>query len=266
MRYGLFVLTGIFVGMAAGDVYADHDELPECPNRIEYADGSRLKYGSTFYYPDGDYLKYGSTLYYPNGNYLKYGSTIYYEDGDYLKYGSTLYYPNGNYLKYGSTFYYQDGDYLKYGRTFYYENGNYARYGNTLYRENGTRTAFPVTLHEDVGETGYLRAYVETDDEDVELMMDDLLVQTEQASIFSFWEGTDFRSFYVQLETGVPGEVVSIRIDDNGADCRLGDGRGGPGDDRFTIRSEAGDVQVQVKPGYSPRQVRRVLEEALDSL
>jgi hypothetical protein len=276
MKYLLSVFLLTIMLLVTTAAQADHRDRigPECPSSIQYSNGQYLKSGSTYYYSTGQYLRAGSKLYYVNGQYLKTGSNIYYQSGQYLKAGNNIYYPNGQYLKAGSNYYYSNGQYFKAGYNYYYKNGQYAKVGGRLYRPDGSTSAFPVTIEEDIGAVGHLKGYLTTSDDNVHLELNNLSTSSQFVEIKGIWEGTILNKFDIHISTGVRNEDLLLRVDGSSVKCNLlipGPGPGpGPGPDpidrEFTIRSEAANVRVVVKDGYSVREVREALQHALDDL
>jgi|GEM_PF-5990264 len=237
-----------------------------CGSTIYYRNGQYLKSGSTFYYDNGQYLKSGSTLYHSNGQYLKSGSTFYYANGQYFRSGSTLYHQNGQYLRSGSTWYYQNGQYLKSGSTFYHPNGQYARSGSSLYRDDGSRTEFPVTLTAHLASSttpNYVRYVVDKSSEALSFHLDEFvdnnLVTARLEPV------SDSFTARFAINTGYSGEYVNIVVSADGTldSCTTS---GGSEPTQFRLDGNAASLDVTVKTGHDPAEVRRVLQEALDSI
>lgn len=235
-----------------------------CSSTISYRNGQYLKSGSTFYFDNGQYLKSGSTLYHANGQYLKSGSTFYYANGQYFRSGSTLYHQNGQYLRSGSTWYYQNGQYLKSGSTFYHQNGQYARSGSSLYRDDGSRTEFPVTLKASLGSPGYVQFVVDKTSDSSSFHLDGF-VDNNLVTAKLEVSGDSFTTLF-SINTGYTGEYVNLVIDSNGnlESCATSGGQTGP--TQFRLDSRAATIDVTVKSGHDSAEVRKVLQEALNSL
>jgi hypothetical protein len=274
---------------SGGTFYYSNGNYLKSGSSVYYSNGNYLRSGSTLYYRNGNYLKSGTTLYHANGNYLRSSSTWYYANGNYLKSGSTLYYPGGNYLRSGSTLYYQNGNYLRSGTTFYHPNGSYARSGSTLYRPDGTRTPFDVLLTENIGTEGTLTATVSATSELISIELP-RIVDTADATGEVVWNGFgsdetqltryvlkdplastiateqaggDFR-LETQIDTGAPGEQLTLRVSPNGDyECFL---EGGGAQRDFTLDLDAARLEVHVKPGYDPATVKAALQRALNEL
>lgn len=250
-----------------------------------YANGNYAMNGSYLYYPNGSYLKNGSYLYYPNGNYLKNGSYLYYANGNYFKNGSYLYYQNGNYIKNGSYYYYSNGNYAKNGSYVYYPNGNYARNGSQLYRPDGSQSPLDELTLADM-DSGAVVKYIVTRSEfdawiDIGPQTIDgntvkLGYNSADGSInpvfevangeapTSFVENAGDFDLHIAIPTGYDGEVVKIDYTSGTFNCKVESNGSVP--DQFFINSDAADISVTVKPGYSPAAVRAALLEALQSL
>ena len=235
-----------------------------CPSSISYRNGQYLKSGSTFYYDNGQYLQSGSTLYHPNGQYLKSGSTFYYANGQYFRSGSTLYHQNGQYLRSGSSWYYQNGQYLKSGSTFYHQNGQYARSGSTLYRDDGSTTNFPITLKASLGAPGYVEFIVDRSSDSSSFHLENF-VDNNLVSAKLEVSGDTFTSLF-SINTGYPGEYVNLVVGPNGnlESCETSGGQTGP--TQFRLDSRSATVDVTVKSGHNAAEVRKVLQDALNSL
>lgn len=194
----------------------------QCPENIQYKNGTYLKRGANFYYQNGGFLLRGANLYYPNGSFLKREANVYYANGSYLQRGTDLYYPNGSFLKRGENYYYANGSFFKRDTSFYYENGSYARRNGKLYRPDGTATVFPVWLSETISSYGRLTAEVKSDSEWVDVDFRDLVVDATGTHIDAIWTGATFADFDIVLNTGVPGEDVLVLITPTQTKCSLG--------------------------------------------
>lgn len=236
----------------------------DCPTNIQYTSGAYLKRGDNYYYRTGNYVLRTSALYYPDGSYLKRDDNIYYPGGSYLQRGGDLYYPNAGYLKRGANYYYANGGYLKRDESFYYSNGAYARRNGVLYRPDGTQTPFPVQLSEPISTLGRIWADVRAQSENVSVDFRDLIVTGDGARITLLWNGTAFTEFDLVLNTGLPQENVFVRMTPTAVVCSLAGAD--PSATSFTLHGQAADVEVRVIPGHDPAQVRRVIQNALDSI
>jgi hypothetical protein len=251
----LFLVVSLF--------HAPIVEASQCPSQLQYSNGQTLKSGNRFYYNNGQTVSMGSSLYHANGQSLKSGSTFYHSNGQYFKSGSSLYYANGQYLRVGSSWYYENGQYLRSGSSFYYSNGQYLRSGTTLYRNDGSRTEFPITIRTDIGPGNFYSFYIERSADRTTAHLD-RFSQGNGVTVALVESGDGFNAV-MTFNTGFDGESVTAQFDVSGnlASCRLGIPEQ---TDRFRLDSAPASIDVIVKPGYDPASVRRVLQDALDSL
>jgi hypothetical protein len=72
-----------------------------------------------------------------------------------------------------------------------------------------------------------------------------------------------FKSIFI-FNTGRDGELMTASIDPKDKLVHYSWGR--VDENQFKLQNDAASIEVYVRPGHSPAEVRRKLQEALDSL
>lgn len=192
-------------------------------------------------YPSGNRLIDDGVLRYDNGNRLKDGEVWRYNSGNRLVDGDVWRYDSGNRLVDGAVWRYDSGNRLRDGEIFRYESGN-------RMRDNGV---FKTEVGNVVGGDSFNYSFSSADGTSIDV---ELTKKTEKMTVGIENNGHFYELTYDPTAGSQPTKIKCI-LDQTDT-----------GSPSFKLDTKAAKIEVKVKNGFSPAEVRKALIDALNEL
>jgi hypothetical protein len=192
-------------------------------------------------YPNGNALVDGDFLRYQNSNRLKDGDIWRYENGNRIVDGDVWRYKNGNRLVDGDVWRYENGNRLRDGEIIRYESGNHLR------DASGFKTDFGQLISGD----SYSYSFSSSDGMVVDL---DLKKNSELFTITIENSGHIYILGYDPLKGSQPTSITCILDQQDSAV------------NSFKLETKAASLNIKVKSGFNPVEIRKIILDALNSL
>lgn len=194
---------------------------------------------------------------YPNGARLKDGDVLRYQGGSRLKDGDVWRYANGSRLVDGLVWRYQNGSRLVDGDVWRYESGSRLLDGGVVRYESGSRLREPDGRFRSENGTviggDYFEHYFGTSDGTT--VRAQFTKTTQDLTVIVENEGHLYELTYDKASTsGAPSKVKCLLAQHDDTQTR------------FSLNTKSAIVEVQVKSGHSPADVKRAIQSALDAI